>query len=227
MSGAIAIFVKTPGYSPVKTRLAAVLGERYAREWHLRAARAVAEVAAAAAADSGATVYWAVAESAAIADGSWSGLPAIDQGEGGLGARMACVHAALVRRHGCGILLGADAPQVQQALRWLDNAQPRQVLGPARDGGFWTYGGNRIADDARWNAVTYSSADTATQFVAAFDDLGSWLRLPGMTDVDRAEDLATLADALRALPAPLAAQRELRNWLLAPSVPFVAARTQS
>jgi glycosyltransferase A (GT-A) superfamily protein (DUF2064 family) len=34
VSGAIAIFVKTPGYSTVKTRLAAAVGSSVAHEWH-------------------------------------------------------------------------------------------------------------------------------------------------------------------------------------------------
>ena len=43
MSGAIAIFVKTPGLSPVKTRLAVKLGQKVAEEFHLTSAQAVAE----------------------------------------------------------------------------------------------------------------------------------------------------------------------------------------
>jgi hypothetical protein len=41
----IAIFVKTPGHSPLKTRLAAGIGIDAAREFHMLAAQAVAAVA--------------------------------------------------------------------------------------------------------------------------------------------------------------------------------------
>ncbi len=41
MSAAIAIFVKTPGLSPVKTRLAATIGEEKAKEFYLLSLKAV------------------------------------------------------------------------------------------------------------------------------------------------------------------------------------------
>ena len=91
MSG-VAIFVKTPGHSPVKTRLAADRGQAWTEAWYRRAAAAVAAVARATIA----TSYWAVAEPEAIATGAWPDLPAIAQGDGGLGSRMARVHAELV-----------------------------------------------------------------------------------------------------------------------------------
>ncbi len=219
MTGGIAIFVKTPGYSALKTRLAAVVGAAFAAEWHGRAARTVAAVAAAAARDCDATLYWAVAEPEATRDGAWSELPNLAQGEGGLGARMGRVHAELVRRHGAGVLLGADTPQLdaaslRDALRWLQAAAPaRQVLGPARDGGFWLYGGNRATSVATWESVPYSRSDTATRFEAAFAAGGAWLVLPRLTDVDHDTDLADLRSELAALPAPAPAQRDFAAWL--------------
>lgn len=214
MSAAIAVFVKTPGYSAVKTRLAAATGAAFACEWYRRAADAVAAVAA----SLGTAVYWAIAEPAAAADGAWPGHPSLLQGEGGLGARMARVHAALVERHGSGILVGADTPQldapsVRAALAWLEAETPRQVLGPASDGGFWLYGGNRPTSEARWETVAYSRADTARRLRAAFADRGAWLELPSRTDVDRADDLAAMRDELAALSEPVAAQRGLLRWL--------------
>jgi uncharacterized protein len=219
MSGAIAIFVKTPGYSAVKTRLAETAGARFAREWYERSALTVAAVAGAAAARGGAAAYWAVAEPDAIAHGAWPGLSNLAQGDGGLGARMARVHAELVQRHGHGVLLGGDSPQVSvdlllEALRWLAAVEtPRQAMGPASDGGFWLYGANRITAVERWDGVPYSQPDTAQRFRAAFEDRGDWLVLPALTDVDHAEDLAQMRRELAALTAPLPAQRSLGAWL--------------
>jgi glycosyltransferase A (GT-A) superfamily protein (DUF2064 family) len=218
MSGAIAIFVKTPEYSAVKTRLAAAVGTTHAVAWHRRAAATVAAAATDAARRCDAVVYWAVAESAALAARAWDDLPNLDQGEGGLGARMARVHGALVERHGCGLLLGADTPQLEtaalvDALAWCASAGPRQAIGPARDGGFWLYGGNRVAAAARWEAVPYSRSDTGARFRAAFADLGAWLELARLTDVDEADDLLVVQRALAALPSPLPAQVALAGWL--------------
>ena len=218
MSGAIAIFVKTPGYSPLKTRLAATLGRGAADQWYARAADAVAEVASSAGRASGAEVYWAVAEPGAIAAGVWSGLANLEQGEGDLGARMGCVHAELVRRHGHGLLLGADTPQLaadhlRDALQWCAGTEPRQAIGPARDGGFWLYAANRATALARWAGVAYSQAETGRDFCASFADGGEWLVLPTLTDVDRGADLLPMRRELAALPRPSPAQRALGVWL--------------
>lgn len=61
---AIAIFVKTPGLSPVKTRLAATLGKMVVEAFHLQAAHTVAAVLSQLA--PAARVYFAVAEAEAL-----------------------------------------------------------------------------------------------------------------------------------------------------------------
>lgn len=220
MSGGIAIFVKTPGHSAVKTRLASAVGAAAAVEWHRRAAATVAAVASEAARACDAVVYWAVAEPAAIAARAWDDLPNLAQGDGGLGARMGRVHAELVRRHGHGLLLGADAPQLTtgalaDALAWCAAAAPHQAIGPAHDGGFWLYGGNRASDLARWDAVEYSLRDTAERFREAFAGAGDWLELASLTDVDVGDDLRLMQHALAALASPLPAQAALATWLAA------------
>lgn len=209
----LAIFVKTPGRSPVKTRLAAARGAAWAEDWYRRAAAAVAEVAA----HAGVAAYWAIAEPDAV----WPDLPAIPQGDGGLGERMARVHATLVARHGRGLLLGADAPQVSPALLraadvWLDAADARLVLGPSRDGGFWLFGGNVAPPLAAWTGVRYSAADTARDFRTALDPYGAWHTLRFLTDADRPEDIPHVLAELTALPNPLPAQRALADWMRRP-----------
>ncbi len=214
MNAAIAIFVKTPGYSATKTRLALSLGRGFAEDWHRRAAATVAEVVRA----SGLAGYWAVAETTAVEAAEWEGMPMLDQGSGGLGARMAGIHSTLVARHGAAILIGADLPQItvdqlRHAAAWLAGAQPRQVLGPAYDGGFWLFGANRTFPIERWESVEYSRADTARQFVAALAGDQPWELLERQTDLDRAEDMPALLQELKALAAPLRAQSRLAAWL--------------
>ncbi|MGH8083966.1 MAG: TIGR04282 family arsenosugar biosynthesis glycosyltransferase [Lysobacter sp.] len=216
MSGALAIFVKTPGHSALKSRLAAGCGERYAVEWYRRAAAAVASVAREANARHGVTGYWAVAEPDAL--GAWPGLSTLAQGEGGLGARMARVHAELVARHGFGLLLGADTPQLTATLLgdaadWLSKPSPRLLVGPASDGGFWLFGGNVAPAPRAWDAVGYSAADTARQLLHSMRDVGDWRTLATLSDVDHASDLAGVLDELEALPDSTPEQRELARWM--------------
>jgi len=204
---AVAIMVKTPGLSPVKTRLAAGLGRAGAATFHGLAAAAIGSVAA------GMISYWAVAE--ADADG-WQDRPRLWQGEGGLGARMARVYDTLLRRHGRVLLVGADSPQTTPALlrlaaETLDDTP--FVLGPALDGGFWLFGGRLPVPDAVWQSVRYSAPDTGARFLDSIRPLGSVSLTAAQLDADRADDLPVVLAALRALPDATAAQRALAEWL--------------
>lgn len=212
---AIAIFVKTPGHSSVKTRLVRTVGRSLAEEWHRQAASTVAAVADAAKTG---PVYWAVAEDDALDHLLWRDHPAISQGSGSLGERMANVHNRLVKHHGRALLLGADAPQLdpawlKQAADWLIHDSPRTCIGPARDGGFWTFGANRCIDMTHWQAVTYSSDRTLTEFRHQMSGQGECLDLPELTDLDVVEDVPELIAELRNLVDPHPRQVELLRWI--------------
>ena len=214
MNGAAAIFVKTPGLSPLKTRLAAGIGPAAAEHWYRLAAEAVAEALAWV---PGLTAYWAVAEPVASAAPAWPGLPLVGQGEGALGARMGRVHAALLGRHDFVLLLGADTPQLEparlaEAAGWLASGAPRLVMGPAHDGGFWLLGANRDPAPADWLRAPCGRADTARGFRDAMAYLGDWRCLPELTDVDEAQDMDTMLAELGSLEHPLPAQLRLAAW---------------
>lgn len=216
MTAGLAIFVKTPSHSPVKTRLAATIGARAAMEFHRLSACAVAEVAQTA--GDGLEPYWAVAERAALDDPSWRNLPRLWQGEGSLGERLHRIYAQLLARHKRVLLVGADAPQItpdllRGALGTLQD-DAGFVLGGARDGGFWLFGGNAPIAREVWCGIRYSRADTAAQLRKALPLRERTDALPVLADVDTAHDLAPLAEALSSLPAPCPAQRGLLQWLV-------------
>lgn len=209
---AAAIFVKTPGHSPIKTRLAATLGKAAAQSFHRLSAQAVAAVAAA---TPGLAAYWAVAEADALDDPAWAGLPRFAQAPGDLGARMAQACDALRARHGRALLLGADAPQLTvadltAALDALDDHA--HVIGPSADGGFWLFATRTAVPPAAWTRTPWSQADTGARFVAALGE-APVARLRTLRDVDTADDLAPLRAALDALADPLPQQRALAAWL--------------
>ncbi len=218
MKGGLAIFVKTPALSPIKTRLANAIGVADAETFHRRSADAVASVALQAQGRGGAHAHWAIAEHDALQSDVWAGLPTLAQGEGGLGERMRCVYQQLLSRHGFAILLGADSPQLcaralLTAAEWLASPLPRLVVGPASDGGFWLFGGNVALPDAAWTTPTYSHDNTRREFVDAMADFGQWLQLETLSDVDRVTDLPQVHAALEALPQPTPEQRALTQWL--------------
>jgi glycosyltransferase A (GT-A) superfamily protein (DUF2064 family) len=218
VSCGVAIFVKTPALSPVKTRLWASIGRRAAETLHLLAAEAVASVVEAARNVAGLEGYWAVAEREALHSDAWMDLRHVPQGGGGLGDRMAQVYASLQRRHGAAILLGADCPQIypdllRDAAARLQGPAPGLVFGPAFDGGFWLFGGNRPIDVDAWLKPEYSRADTGVRFRQAMQRFGAWNELALLRDIDTSDDIVAVANALRALVIPTPAQQRLLEWL--------------
>jgi len=214
----LAIFVKTPRLSAVKTRLWPMLGRARAETLYIACAEAVQSVAMQSAQTTAITPYFAVGEAVDPVHAHWSAFPHVLQGEGGLGERMSHVYGALRQRHHGALLIGADAPQVRadvlvQAATWLDAPVPRLVIGRARDGGFWLFGGNVSLADAAWKRVEYSRADTADRFIDAFRNCGEWMSLPTLTDLDTGDDIPRVHDQLLDLPAPTSAQVRVRDAL--------------
>lgn len=210
----LAILVKTPALSAVKTRLWPAIGQQQATRLFEASADATRSVVARTMSHCSVQGYWAVAEAAAVHQKRWTGLPTIAQGDGGLGERMAQAYNQLRLDHHCAILIGADSPQLpasalQAAVGWLDSSEPRLVIGPAEDGGFWLFGANVELPGAAWTQSEYSSPDTASGFRTAMDQYGKWLDLPTLRDVDRADDIPALADDLSQLVDPTAEQRSL------------------
>ena len=214
MSTGLAIFVKTPGLSPVKTRLAAAIGQLRAEQFHRLAAACAA--AAAQAAGETITPYWAVAEAEGLHDAQWLSLPRLAQGEGDLGVRMAQVYDHLLARHGSVLLIGADIPQVQpvdlvQAAAAACVGNAPWVLGPTADGGFWLVGGRSPIPAAAWLDTPWSQPDTAARFCDALRPAPA--RLAVLRDVDTYEDLRIMLAGLRTLSEPTTEQRTLLQSL--------------
>lgn len=219
MSGAIAVFVKTPGLSPVKTRLAASLGTEAAEAFHLASSQSVSSVAQSLSQQADIKSYYAVAEESALNHSHWDDLPCEWQGEGGLGERMAHIYQTLLSEHDFVILVGADIPQMTSAELlnasvWLTHEeQARFVFGPSVDGGFWVFGGNCSIPQSLWTDVVYSVADTGAQFFNKIEQLGEVKTLAPLRDVDEVSDLLPLRDALLNLAEPLPEQYELIRFL--------------
>lgn len=213
----VAVFVKTPGHSPIKTRLAAGIGDPAAAECYEHALAVVREVVTAASGRVPAVVpYWAVAERAGESDPRWAGFARLPQGEGTLGERLDRVYRAVRARHGAALLLGADCPllspdDLAAAVGTLARGEAF-VIGRATDGGYYLFGGRRAIDRGTWLAVPYSSPETADRFVAL---LGRPVaELPVLPDMDTAADLSALARHPRTREGGLLpAQRSLLGWL--------------
>ncbi len=204
MKGAIAVLVKTPGLSPVKTRLSATLGHQLAEQFfHLAKAakEAVLKEALGAFAERDITLfcYWAIGEEQGVSHPMWQGLERMYTGSGGLGERMHHVYSTLLQNHDFAVLMGVDSPQhsvanLLEAVEYLQ--QPDSlVIGPALDGGFHLLGGNTPVPLEHWTAVEYSREDTLTNLLKQLDAYA--INYTGlMTDVDTEGDLQRMVEEM-------------------------------
>jgi hypothetical protein len=225
MRPGLALFVKTPGRSPVKSRLWPAIGREAAEALYLDCATAVGETAIALQRDGRLHAYWAVAEAERDGDADvsnalhpWQALPVVAQGDGGLGERMAHVYATLRARHGAALLIGTDLPQLSMpaladAVDALVHAKADLVLGPSEDGGFWLVGGRVDLPLAAWTAPRYSTPDARSDFLAALPKGLHIHQLDAAHDLDEPGDLAVVAAALAALPERTASQERVSRRL--------------
>lgn len=210
----VAIFVKTPGLSPIKTRLAEGLGRARAESLYRDSVDCVREAVD----GSGLPRVWAVAEAEAFDRPPWDDAPCQLQPEGNLGDRMAGIFLELRARSPGVLLVGGDLPQLdpdalRKAANWL-GAPDRHVIGPAADGGFWLYGSSAKHPTDHWPELPYSQEDTASRFRQAIGGPSDrWLDLVEATDLDEIDDLRAVRAELAALAAPTPAQRRLLDRL--------------
>jgi len=134
-----------------------------------------------------------------------------------LGARMESCFAELSRRgHRNLLLIGGDLPPVPlafftQAFDFLAIGEPRVVLGPSRDGGYYLIGMNQPTPEL-FSRMTWSHDRVLAQTTGRLARLGiEFTVLPPWFDVDCPQDM----DALRAIrdPAVLAGMQRSRVFL--------------
>lgn len=222
MRTAIAIFAKTPGVSPIKTRLAAGIGKERAEEFYQLSLKVAEELIQQVREQSEyeVTPYWALAEKEGADLPLWNAFDTLWTGDGGLGKRMHTISAGLLLEYDQVLLIGTDIPQLipeilLEAMERLE-AKPEQcVIGPSLDGGFYLIGSAFTIPEEIWTNVTYSRADTLEQLVRRLTNIGiPTAFLMELGDVDEYQDLKALHEILsqdqnRALPG----QQKLYEWM--------------
>lgn len=191
VGGGVGILVKTPGLSPIKTRLAARVGTERATEFHRLACDWIGETVGAL---PGVQGYWSVAEPHASAH--WAHFPSLWQGHGTFGARLHHTYRSVLLRHRFALILAPDSPHVSRSV--LERAchtlarKPGFVLGPARDGGFYLMGGNLPLRRSVWERIPYSTEHAGLALRKELENVGPVAPAPLLTDVDEWEDLGAL-----------------------------------
>lgn len=218
--GAIAIFVKTPGFSPLKTRLAQSIGQTQAEQFHLLSAKAVEAVVRHVSERKPVIPYWAVAEEAALSNPLWKQFSTVFQGAGDLGMRLAHIDQCLFDTHDYVIFLGADAPQLPvtyllEAVELLSKNvdQPQVVIGPANDGGFYLFGSQISLTQKEWFDVPYSASNTAEKLLEQIQGRGKIHKLPVLSDVDTVDELEIIKQQVGVADSILREQQQVVEWI--------------
>lgn len=217
MKTALAIFVKTPGVSPVKTRLANSIGKEAAESFFRACIKTVEKTALKVFSLSNGSIqpYWAVGEEECLSRNIWENLPRIYTGPGDLGSRLYKVYKTLLEKNNSVLLIGADSPQITAQLIISSNSLvlsgKRFIIGPAADGGFYLFGGKYPISKNIWTRVNYSTRETMDHLVQNIRVLGEVTTLETLVDVDEVNDLHTLANELKKTGIKL--QLKLAEWM--------------
>ena len=217
MNCALAIFVKTPELSPVKTRLASSIGKESARAVYEESIRATAAAARSVAELSKGKIipHWAVGEGGGVNHFRWQEFARLHTGDGGLGERLCRVYDELRARFSRVILMGSDSPQISPKVILRAASESGHIFGPAADGGFYLFASEGRFPSAMWREVEYSRDDTMRQLAARIkrfgDDNSPINYLPPLIDIDDLLSLGQVAEIL--LSADLPEQRQMAKWL--------------
>lgn len=193
MVGAIASFVKTPGLSDIKTRLAKDVGKQRAEEIYLDMVNTTENVLLSL--DDSLKPYWAVGEDSGLSKSLWNKFEALYTGEGTLGERLHNVYSILLAKHDYVILIGSDCPDISPDhinCAAEISKDGRFVFGPTFDGGFYLFAGNKKVPKEVWTSVEYSKDDTMQKLSNKIEKLGDVLAIEALSDVDTVEDLSTM-----------------------------------
>ena len=198
MKIAVVVFVKTPGLSPLKTRLAKSIGKEKAEQFFKDSVKQTERTLQAfqqtAEAPGDIRCFWSVAEEKGLADPMWQSFPRFQQVKGGLGDRMHGAYEHLRAEHDFVILLGADCPHMPldhlvTAKKALFGGEYENVIGPTEDGGFYLFGSGTEFNLKQWNQTEYSLESTLFDFKKhmGLTPENTWT-LPELFDVDEIEE---------------------------------------
>jgi len=217
LKSALAIFVKTPGISPVKTRLAQSIGKRDAEFFFHLCIKVLEQFAQDVYSISRGNIqpFWAIGEEGGVSHKLWQKLPRIYTGPGEMGNRLFHVYSTLLKDYEAVILVGADSPHIKTSLiihiheRLL--RKHKFILGPTLDGGFYLFAGRAPIEKKYWFRVKYSTNNTSHELIQSLQPLGKTFKLDFLVDVDGLGDLTTLLSEMEKSQSPYL--MDLKNWI--------------
>jgi glycosyltransferase A (GT-A) superfamily protein (DUF2064 family) len=198
---AVVVFVKTPGFSALKTRLGKGIGKLRAENFHLLSVKLIEKTLMEARRKLGVHCFWAVSESEALAEDIWSQFPRLLQVQGGLGLKLHSIYEQLIMDFDEIIFLGADCPQihVEDIENCISALQKTSdfYIGPSDDGGYYLFGGKIPIHKKIWLEVPYSVENTREVFSEMLTGIGKLEVSPRIyKDVDTKEEYDEIGDLM-------------------------------
>ncbi len=195
MKIALAVFVKTPGLSPIKTRLAKSTSVNFASEFYKQSIvctslflkslqKKLYDL----------DLFWAIAEEQGLTSEYWKDFAKVSQGEGNLGMRLNKVYSDLIEKYDAVFFMGADSPHLSSVYigkmvnLFLKNHQDDFLMGNTSDGGYYFFGGKKPIFHSVWLNVRYSTIHTANDFSANLKPYGNVFFINEDFDIDEKND---------------------------------------
>ncbi len=208
---ALAIFAKTPGLTPAKTRLAKTQGTHFAETFYLACLHSINDLAHEVAHRSPHELeiapYWAISESEeehSLAESpifdDWPCVFQVSSSQQvGLGQRMSHIYNELLNQYDKVILIGSDTPDLSSKTIFdaIALCQAHSIVfAPTLDGGFSLICGQEKIKEEVWADVNYSVDTTLAELkqsiIAKSSASIKLIDLPYVHDVDFAEDALAL-----------------------------------
>ena len=221
MKIALVIFVKTPGLSPIKTRLAKSTSEKFASDFYKQSLMATSAFAKSLKSFfEEMDIVWAIAEEEGLKSEYWREFKQTSQGEGDLGKRLNKVYSNLIKNYDLVIFMGADSPHLSSVdigkdiNRFLEDKNRKFMLGNTRDGGYYLFAGKIPLLDSIWLNVRYSSIYTALDFSSNLKSFGEIFMINESFDIDEKIDLSMYCSPNFSTEGLLQEQIEFIQWVL-------------
>ena len=189
---ALVLFSKTPGYSPIKTRLAKDIGSDFAEEIFSKSVEVTKKlIKSISVKNTKIDLVFALAERELPAHPLWKDEEILYQGDGELGDKLNYVYSLLLEKYDGVIFMGGDSPHIEkeQIILAIKKMEDSIILGPSEDGGFYLFAGSQVIDQKNWEQVEYSSHKTCQQLAQNLSEVHKINYIKNSFDIDKFSDL--------------------------------------
>lgn len=225
-NGAIALFVETPGLSPIKATLATSIGTENCEEFYRQSLAVTTSTLQYANQELQALgypqldIFWAPVETDPTVSTQWTDFPVLSQGEGDQGKKLHHVYSTLLSGYSFAMMGYCDSPHIAPstytkiaASFYQESKSKDFIVGPGEFGGFFLFCGRKEVPLSLWASVPYENQQALNFFVNALMNVGSISYIEMQPTVETIRDITRLKTMFSQAGNLTPEQMELRGWL--------------